>query len=362
MKKRSDLKFGLIGCASLGASVHLPNLGRLSGAEVTAIAEPDAALRDLALCRSGRVRAYPSGEALLEQEELDAVVIASPPSTHAMLGEKAVQRGVWVYLEKPLALKEADGRRLAEAARAAGGARLMMGFNFRFSPVFEELRERLQHTEVGEVLLVRTVFSIGPRGEPATDWRFQGEGDVLWELGSHHLDLICYLFDSPIVEFSATGDARPVTGTGESEPGPLSRAILTLRLESGVNVQSLLAYDAGLENRVEVFGSRGCLLADRFRSLRVGRVSPRRRIWDYLDSMPAAAGALLQLPEFIRRLRSPWGDPSYSRALQHFIDSLRAGRRPRPDEGDGLRCLRMVKAARKAIQRTDTVTVACLSQ
>ena len=355
MKEGSDLKFGLIGCGSLGGSVHLPNLRRLPGLEVTAVADPDAALRDRALRTARQARVYPSGKALLEQEDLDAVVIASPPSTHAILAAKAQEQGVSVYLEKPLALDEAEGQQLTEAAQA-GGARVMMGFNFRFSTVFEELREKLKQREAGEVLLVRSIFTIGPRGRGATNWRFKWEGDVLWELGSHHFDLISYLFNSPIVEFTSTGGTRPVSRARESEPGALNEAILNLRLESGVIVQSFLAYDAGLENRVEVFGSRGCLLADRFRSLHVGMISPRRRIWDFLDSIPAAAGALLQLPGFIQRLRSPWGDPSYSRALEHFIDSLRSGRRPRPDAEDGLRCLRMVEGAREAIRRTDTVS------
>ena len=354
MKEGNNLKFGLIGSGSLGGSVHLPNLGRLPGLEVTAIADPNAALRDRALRAARQARTYPSGEALLEREFLDAVVIAAPPSTHAMLAGKALEQGVSVYLEKPLALDLANGQRLAEAAQV-GGTRLMMGFNFRFSTVFEELRGKLRQREAGEVLLARSVFSIGPRGGEAMNWRFKSDGDVLWELGSHHFDLISYLFDSPIVEFTGTSATRPVSRTRESEPGALSEAILTLRLESGVIVQSFLAYDAGLENRVEVFGSRGGLFADRFRSLRVERISPRRRIWDFLDSVPAAAVSLLQLPGFVQRLRSPWGDPSYYRALEHFVDSLRSGRRPRPDAEDGLRCLRMVEGAREAIQRTDTV-------
>ena len=187
MKEGNNLKFGLIGCGSLGGSVYLPNLGRLPGLEVTAIADPDAALRDRALRAARQARTYPSGEALLEQESLDAVVIAAPPSTHAMLAGKALEQEVSVYLEKPLALDLANGQRLAEAAQA-GGTRLMRGFNFRFSTVFEELREKLRQREAGEVLLARSVFSIGPRRGEAMNWRFKWNGDVLWELGSHHFD------------------------------------------------------------------------------------------------------------------------------------------------------------------------------
>ena len=356
MKEGNDLKFGLIGCGSLGESVHLPNLRRLPGLKVTAIGDPEAALRERALRTARQAQAYPSGEALLEQGDVDAVVIASPPSTHSILTGKAQEQGVSVYLEKPLALDEAEGQRLTDAV-GAGGARVMMGFNFRFSPVFEELQKKLRQGGAGEVLLVRSIFTIGPREQEAMNWRSKWEGDVLWELGSHHFDLISYLFDSPIVDFTGTTGARSVSSARESEPGGLSEAMLTLRLKSGVMVQSFLACDAGLENRVEVLGSQGCLLADRFRSLRVGMIPPRRRIWNYFDSIPAAAGSLLQLPRFVQRLRSPWGDPSYARALQHFTDALRSGRQPRPDAGDGLRCLRMVEAAREAIRRKDTVSV-----
>ena len=66
MKEGSDLKFGLIGCGSVGGSVHLPNLRRLPGLEVTAVADPDAALRDRALRTARQARVYPSGKALLE--------------------------------------------------------------------------------------------------------------------------------------------------------------------------------------------------------------------------------------------------------------------------------------------------------
>ena len=111
---------------------------------------------------------------------------------------------------------------------------------------------------------------------------------------------------------------------------------------------------AGLENRVEVFGSQGCLVADRFRGLRAQLLPPQRRVWDYLESIPAAAHTLIQLPRFMQRLASPWGEPSYRRSLQHLIDCMVSGREPRPNAEDGYQCLRVVEAAREAIRRGET--------
>lgn len=347
------MKVGLIGCGLLGSSVHLPNLRRLRGVQVAAIADPDAGPRNRALRAVPQAVAYALGEELLEQEDLDGVVIATPPATHAQLARKAREQGVSAYLEKPLAVNESEGRLLAESYGGEGPG-LMMGFNFRFSSVFQELHELLSRGAAGEVRLARSIFSTGP-GQGAGSGSLEWESDVLWELGSHHFDLIAFLFNSPIVGVTGSGEAQSFSVSEKGRPATLKTAILNLKLQSGVIVQSFLASDAGLENRIEVFGALAGLVADRFRSLRVEIIPPRRRIWDYVGGFRAAAGSVARLPAFFARLRTTWGDPSYARALEHFTDSLRSGRPLKPDAGDGLRCIRMVNAAREAIRKTDAV-------
>ncbi|WP_420455810.1 Gfo/Idh/MocA family protein [Rubrivirga sp.] len=319
-------RIGLIGCGHIAQVAHLPALRRLPGVEVVAVADPGAG----AIAAETGAAQFADAEALLAGSDAEAVVIATPTATHADLAVAAFAAGRHVYLEKPIALDVADGRRVVEARRRAGTVG-RVGFNFRFNSQVEAARAALAEGRVGEVVAVRTVFSVPP--QERAGWRgVPGQGGhVLLDVASHHVDLVRHLLADEVVRAFAT--TRSLRAEAD-------HATLALETAGGVGVQTFVSLGSADEFRLDVYGTAGRLTVDRtgapdaeiteatFDRARARRI---RRALGHLD------------PRFL--LRSPGHAPSFERALGAFVGAVRGERTPGATLDDGLATLAVVEAA-----------------
>jgi myo-inositol 2-dehydrogenase / D-chiro-inositol 1-dehydrogenase len=333
----TEIRVGLIGCGGVGGDVHLRLLRRMPGVTLAAVADLDPNRR-LAAERAG-VPTTADADALLSRSDIDAVVIAVPPAAHAAVASAALERGRHVYLEKPLAASLADGRAILDAWRQPGRPPRvgMVGFNYRFNPLVRKARRLLAGGAIGRPVAVRTVFSIVRRAEPA--WRYSAEqgGGPLIEIASHHVDLIAYLFRTRIVDVAAS---CPVSGSEAT-------VAVRLHLEDGLEVHSTFSVDGIDDDRIEVVGERGLLTVDRYRDWHVRVAGLRPAFWR--DGLRNAVGTLLGSPHLVRKMRSPYHEPSYQLALRHFLDAIRGAHPASPDLADGYRTLEVIVGAAQSL-------------
>ena len=128
-----QVRYGLIGCGMMGQE-HLRNLALVPGARVTAIYEPDPEMMRIASALAPNAWAAPSLRALLEFEELDALVIVSPNHCHAdQLDQIAATRPLPVLVEKPLYTAPEDAERLARL-EASYPAPIWVAMEYRYMP------------------------------------------------------------------------------------------------------------------------------------------------------------------------------------------------------------------------------------
>lgn len=177
---------------------HVNAYRRLDCVRLLAIADPDPAARARAL-RGKPAREYGNWRDLLDAEadRLDAVSIASPSEMHAEIGLAALEAGLHVIVEKPIATTLPDALRLRGAAREQG-RRLMVGHVERFNPVVATVREALAEGRIGRVLRAGAV-RVGPSPKRIRD------AGVAIDLATHDLDLIQHLLDRQVVEVYADG-------------------------------------------------------------------------------------------------------------------------------------------------------------
>jgi predicted dehydrogenase len=134
-------------------------------------------------------------DAVLCDEDVQAVVIATPPKTHHPLAMRALQAGKHVLVEKPLATRLDDGLQLAELAQSSG-LTLMPGHTFIYSPAVNTVRELIQNDVVGDIHFVTSSrMNLG---------KYQGDG-VVCDLAPHDLSILLYWLDQPVVEIAASG-------------------------------------------------------------------------------------------------------------------------------------------------------------
>lgn len=184
------LRVGIVGAGAIGR-LHADVIARSGFAHLAGVADPTAACRDLA--EAFGAPAYPDHRALLAGARLDAVIVATPNSTHVPIALDIVEAGIVPLVEKPVADTVADGERLAEAS-ARAGVPVLVGHHRRHNPVIQAAREAVRTGRLGQITNV-TVLSAFYKHDAYFDvaWRrTKGGGPVLINL-IHEIDLIRFV-------------------------------------------------------------------------------------------------------------------------------------------------------------------------
>jgi myo-inositol 2-dehydrogenase/D-chiro-inositol 1-dehydrogenase len=336
MVKQQTIGIAVAGCGRIGREVFLSALGSMPAARIAALADPDTAARAQAARMAPGAATSPDWRAIVDRPDVDAVVVALPTPLHADAAVAVIEAGKALYLEKPLATSAADGRRVLAAWRSKPSI-VMIGFNYRFNPLLAALKARVDTGAVGRPLLVRTVFST--RWAPGDSWRAPTRpgGGVLFDLASHHVDLVHYVLDDPVRVVAAK-----VNGFAQGAE------VVSLQLETrgGVMVDCCFATGTVDDDRFEVTGDEGQVKVDRYQSTAVGFRPPG--VPGALARVGGASRSARALPHVWRKMRSPWNEPSYALALERFLDAVARQTPVTPDPSDGWRTLAVVLAAREA--------------
>jgi len=192
------VKIGLVGTGEIG-QVHAKAHSEVEGTElcIVALIQPDT---EKSLSEQYDARLYPSFEALLDDETVDAVDICLPNDLHRQFAVQALDAGKHVFCEKPIALTLDDADAMIEAAHRAGKF-LMIGHVLRFWPEYLKAKEALDAGRVGRPLLItsRRMVSllVGTQGEQG--WRHdpRRSGGAVLDMQIHDLDAFCWFFGSP---------------------------------------------------------------------------------------------------------------------------------------------------------------------
>ena len=145
------LKIGLVGAGRMMQLAHLPNLLQIGGIQPVAIADIDVELAQRVAAAYNVPRVYENSEDLVAGEpELDGVVIATPRMYHAATCLPALERGIPVFLEKPLEVTIEKGREIVEA-RQRSGAIMVIGYNNRYCPAYLAADSTLRSGELGKL-------------------------------------------------------------------------------------------------------------------------------------------------------------------------------------------------------------------
>jgi predicted dehydrogenase len=178
------LRVGLIGLGSMGRN-HLRILSSRADARLAAVADTDRAVLAAATAQTG-AQGFAEPMALLAEADLDAVVIASPTTTHVQLALAAIERGVPALVEKPLAATPDEAGVLVDAAQASG-VPLQVGHVERFNPAVLELG-RLLH----DGGWLSSVYAINSRRAGPFPARIRDVG-VTVDLATHDVDILSWI-------------------------------------------------------------------------------------------------------------------------------------------------------------------------
>ena len=248
------LHFAQFGAGRIGV-IHAANLAASGRARLKHIVDVNAAAASALARKHGA--AVSDTAAALADPEVGAVIIASSTDTHADLVIAAARAGKAIFCEKPIDLSLARVDACLAEVRCAG-VKMLVGFNRRFDPSFAELHRRIGAGAIGDVEQV--VITSRDPGPPPVAY-IKVSGGLFRDMTIHDFDMARWMLGEEPVEVFAYGATLVDPAIGEA--GDIDSAMVLLRTASGrmahINNSRRAAY--GYDQRVEVFGSSGRLIA-----------------------------------------------------------------------------------------------------
>jgi predicted dehydrogenase len=198
------VKIGVIGLGGVAQLVHLPNLTKIPNAELTAVAEINKSRRQVISDKFNVKEAYSSYKDMLSKSHIEAVIIATPTSTHTEIAIDCLNAGKDVLVEKPLAISSKDAKKIVDVAKK-NNRKLMVGMNLRYRPDTMLLRSFINSNEIGEPFYIKCGWI---RKQSSSEKWFtkkqESGGGVIIDLGIHLLDLALWLLDYPEISSVST--------------------------------------------------------------------------------------------------------------------------------------------------------------
>lgn len=252
------LKIGIIGAGRIG-KLHANNLvNRVPDAELVAVSDVYApAAKELAE-KLNIPKWYDDYRRILEDRDIDAVFICSSTDTHSPISIEAARAGKHIFCEKPID-HDLDKIKVVLEEVERAGVKYQVGFNRRFDRNFKHVHEVVQSGGIGDVQIVK-VTSRDPEAPPLSYVKVSG--GIFVDMTIHDFDMVRYLSGSEVTEVSAVGACLVNPEIGAA--GDVDTCIITLRFANGAlgvidnSRQAVYGYD----QRIEVFGSKGCITAD----------------------------------------------------------------------------------------------------
>lgn len=255
------LRWGLVGLGDIANKRVAPAMVEDPNSELVGLFSNTPERAEEMRARFGAKRAYSDLAALLADDEIDAVYLASPHPRHRNETVAAAEAGKHVLCEKPMAVTTEDCQAMVDACRANGVA-LAIAYYRRWYPKARAILRLLGEGAIGTP--VRARIRIGGRYAPALDdwkhWRVTASagGGALMDVGSHRLDLICYWLGEPARVAGMTGDLDMHLEVPDTET-------LICEMASGAHVTCECQWNMRLgSDEMEIHGTDGSIIATPF--------------------------------------------------------------------------------------------------
>ncbi len=259
--KPDTIRWGFIGCGDVTKHKSGPALQAADNSTVVAVMSRDLDKAQKYAKERGIKKWYDDAQQLIEDPEVNAIYIATPPSSHATYAIMSMKEGKPVYIEKPMAATYEECTRINRIAKETG-VKCFVAYYRRYLPYFKKVQELVNNGEIGNPINVQIRFAQPPRdldyNKENLPWRVQPDiagGGYFYDLAPHQIDLLQELFGCIL---SASGY--------KSNLGKLYNAEDTIsgcfQFESGLvgsGSWCFVAHESAKEDRIEIIGDKGMI-------------------------------------------------------------------------------------------------------
>lgn len=202
MQATRTRRVAVLGLGAAAEQIHLPACAALPEVEVVAACDLNSDRRAHARARFGIRALYPDAQTLLEKENPDIVIVATPPDSHRDLCLLSLESGSHVLCEKPFvdSIEQADE---VIAAAERRGLAVFVNNEYRFMKIYGAVQEQLATGVYGPAFLIQAWQQMLYKPDRTQDWRAHLVRSTLFEFGTHVLDLFCFFFGAVPLSITA---------------------------------------------------------------------------------------------------------------------------------------------------------------
>lgn len=252
------LKWGFIGCGEVTEIKSGPAFSEVEGSSVVAVmSRTEERARTYAI-KHGIPKWYTDAQKLINDPDVNAIYVATPPSSHATYAIMSMKAGKPVYVEKPLASTYEDCARVNRVSEETGMP-CFVAYYRRYLPYFQKVKDIVNSGQIGKVVNVHVRFAVPSREEDKAKtlpWRLQPDiagGGYFYDLAPHQLDLLQDIFG---VIIEARGICANRGGLYQAEDSVSA----CFQFENGLPGSGswcFVAHESAREDRIELIGDQG---------------------------------------------------------------------------------------------------------
>ena len=324
------MNIGIIGYGYWGPNL-LRNLAEIADTTVTWCVDQRPDRRALAHRRYPALQVSDNANTVLNDPAVDAVVIATPVSTHYPLAKRALECGKHVFVEKPMTGSVAEAEELVALAQQQGRL-LMVDHTFIYTGAVRKMKEIVAAGNVGDIYYFDSVrVNLG---------LFQHDTDVLWDLAPHDLSILTHLI--PEMPKYVTAIGADHTGSGLADV-----AYMTVQYANNLLAHFHVNWLSPVKIRqILIGGTKQMLVYDDI------QLTEKLRVYDRGINVTTKEGIYKTLVDY--RTGDMWAPKlevreALSFECEHFIDCLRTGKTPWSDGVAGLAVVRLLAAASQSL-------------
>ena len=325
------MNIGIIGCGGIAVRRHLPVCAAYEGVTLLAVCDPVRENADRAARQFGGKAYYDPGE-FFSCKSLDAVIVCTPERFHKDHVIAALRAEKHVLCEKPMSMTQQEAEEMYRVWKQTDRM-LMIAFNMRISKVHVLAKQLLQDGAIGKPIAYRTNLAhagsetamISGSSPDFYDRNLKNMGGVMLNVGSHRVDLMDYLFDSPITSVFAETPAIDKRYADGHLIDAEDHAFVIARHASGLEGTLWISWCnyGPMERQTVIYGTQGVLRTYEGKGLVLYRKDGTREEYD------TAAD-----------------HDDFLDITVNFLDALCGKGKPAADGADGLRCMRVLDAIR----------------
>lgn len=329
--EKKTVRWGVLGCSGIGKSRTIPGLLACENAELYAIAGRNEEKLKAYAEPFAPKKLYTDYQALLDDENVDAVYLPLPNGIHMEWVKKAAAAGKHILCEKPMALTEEQVREMFAAAKEHG-VLLEEAYAYRHAQLVQKVKEIVDSGAIGRIRYLESKHSTFDTNRSGIRYQKGNGGGAVYDVTCYNVSLASYLFGKDPEDMSVYCGFDKETGVDVSDA-------IMLRYEEGVTAMLYAGLDAYRRGCYSILGETGRIDVDhKFNSSGVCHIR-------------VSTGARPQGAEYVDETTTEytiWVDDNYKKEIELFSDAVLNGSALTVSEEESLRTARVCDAIRRA--------------